>query len=200
MPTLPDLGLLDIMWWLSLPSSWKCPLGQSLGCSFWLTMKSTPTSSRPGNQGILTAEAPLPSKRKLASLRNLSYMLSISCSKRKCLETLRASVGVRVLKVNFPPERQSHSVTHAQKISKQEKEFETRNKIRILPIDNCFLKLTIRPFEFPSHCCQFLLKARVCFGPTSEKNHILIIKSLYTMLPSIPLLKLLSQPVMLAQA
>lgn len=149
-------------------------------------MKSTPTSSRPGNQGILTAKEPLPSKRKLASLRNLRCMLSISCSKRKGLETLRASV--RVLKVNFPPESQSHSVTHAQKISKQEKEFETRNKIRILPIDNCFLKLTIRPFEFPSYCCQFLLKASL-FWSHIEKSHILIIKSLYTTLPSISLPK-----------
>lgn len=96
---------------------------------------------------------------------------------RENLETLTASVGISVLKVNFPPESQLHSVTHEQKISKQERGFETRNKIRILPIDNCFLWLTNRPFEFPSHCCQFLLKARVCFGPTCWKSHIPIIKS-----------------------
>lgn len=37
--------------------------------------------------------------------------------------------------------------------------------------DNCFPYLTNRPFEFPSNCCQFLLKARVCLVPYWKKSY-----------------------------
>lgn len=144
--TLPDLVLWDVMWWLRpFLISWKCPLVQAPpGCSFWLTMKSTPVSSQTRQQKDPHWEEQWWMKRE-TWLRSLSaHTVFFSCSKRKNLKHWWESW---ISLWRFPPQKINHtqSVTGHTNLQagKRVGRFETGNK-----------KITILYFQFSN--CLFL--------------------------------------------
>lgn len=58
IPTLPDLGLADTA--MTLAQLLGVPFGSESGMQLLTSNESTPTSSWPGNQRIVTAEEALP--------------------------------------------------------------------------------------------------------------------------------------------
>ena len=119
-----------------------------LGCSFWLTKKPTPVSSRPGNRRILTAEA-LWWKKRETWLRSPSPNTFFASPKERAFSTDKWGFSISVWG-QFFPQKVNHTqlVTWAHKITKQEtaKGFETGNKQKNRILCFCLSKY---PFAVP---------------------------------------------------